>query len=153
VASVSASHLILFIASMLVAASVAGILTESVDRLGGALQDQGLRLSEDIGTDVEIISDSGSGTVYDGTSEVVTIHVKNTGSETLPAQSDAVNVFVDGRYETDVSVSLVGDASSWRSAEVVRLQIDRSDAPLATNEDHRVKVVVNGDEEVFEFRT
>jgi len=79
--------------------------------------------------------------------------VKNTGSETLPAQSDAVNVFVDGRYETDVSVSLVGDASSWRSAEVVRLQIDRSDAPLATNEDHRVKVVVNGDEEVFEFRT
>jgi flagellar protein FlaG len=153
VASVSASHLILFIASMLVAASVAGILTQSVDRLGGALQDQGLRLSEDIGTDVEIISDSGSGTVYDDTSDVVTVHVKNTGSETLAARSDAVDVFVNGRYETDVSVTLLAGASSWRPGEVVRLEVDRSDNPLSADEDHRVKVVVNGDEEVFEFRT
>jgi len=149
VASVSVSHLILFIASMLVAASVAGVFTDTVGQLSGAIDDQGLQISEDVRTDVEIISDSGSSAVYDDGTDTTTIHVKNTGTETLAATSGIVDVFVDGRFETDVTVTLLGDASSWRSGEVVRMEIEES---LTTGEDHRIKLVVNGDEEIFRFR-
>ena len=148
-ASVSVSHMILFIASMLVAASVAGVFTDTVGELSGAIDDQGLQVSEDVRTDVEIISDSGSTNVYDDASNTTTIHVKNTGSETLGASADAVNVFVDGRFETDVTVTLLDGASSWRGGEVVRVEVVEG---LTTGQDHRIKLIVNGDEEVFEFR-
>jgi len=153
VASVSVSHMILFIASMLVAASVAGVFTDTVGQLSNAIDDQGLQVSQDVRTDVEIISDSGSDAVYDTTTDNITIHVKNTGSQTLAAESSAVNVFVNGKFETDVNVTLLADGVNWRPDTVVKVEIDRTDSPLASNSDHRVKVVVNGDEEVFKFRT
>ncbi|QLH79347.1 flagellar protein G [Halosimplex rubrum] len=152
-ASVSVSHMILFIASMLVAASVAGVFTDTVGQLSNAIDDQGLQVSQDVRTDVEIISDSGSANVYDDVTDNVTLHVKNTGSETLPAEPSAVNVFVNGQFETDVNVSLYGEGPNWRPGSVLKVVIDRTDDPLDLNTDHRVKVVVNGDEEVFEFRT
>ena len=153
-ASVSASHLILFIASMIIAASVAGVLTDTVGRLSGAIDDQGLQVSEDVRTDVEIISDSGSDAVYNASGDdLVVVHLKNTGSETLSVDGTAIDVLLDGRYETDVTAALVDGADSWRPGEVARLTIDRSSDPLESGTDHRLKVVVNGDEEVFEFRS
>lgn len=152
-ASVSVSHMILFIASMLVAASVAGVLTDTVGQLSNAIDDQGLQVSQDVRTDVEIISDSGSNAVYNSTNDVITIHVKNTGSQTLAAESSAVNVFVNGQFETDVTVSLLADGVNWRPDTVLQVEIDRTSDPLATNSDYRIKVVVNGDEEIFRFRT
>lgn len=149
-ASVSAAHLILFIASMLIAASVAGVFTDTVGQLSQAISDQGLDVSKDVRSDVEVISDSGSGAVYNSSGDDnLTLHVKNTGSETLDSEIDRIDVFVDGRYETDVTVTVLGDATRWSPGEVVKLEIDETLA----NGDHRVKVIVNSDEEVFEFRT
>lgn len=149
-ASVSASHMILFIASILVAASVAGVLTDTVGDLSNAIDDTGLQVSDDVRTDVEIISDSGSDAVYNASSENITLYVKNTGSSRLGPDSSTVDVLVDGRFETDVTVTLLGDAATWGPGEVVRLDISES---LASNEDHRVQLTVNGDEEVFQFNT
>jgi flagellar protein FlaG len=88
-ASVSITHLILFIASLLVAASVAGVLTNEVGRLSQAINDQGLDASKDVRTDIEIISDSGSsGSIYDPNSGNVTLYVKNTGTQRLDASAD-----------------------------------------------------------------
>lgn len=149
-ASVSASHLILFIASMVVAASVAGVFTDTVGRLSQAISDQGLDVSENVRTDVEVISDSGSSAVYNSSgNDNITLHVKNTGSETLPAELNTVDVFVDGHYESDVTLTLLADGDRWRPGDVVVLEISES----LSNGDHRVKLIVNADEEVFEFRT
>jgi flagellar protein FlaG len=143
--------MILFIASMLVAASVAGVFTDTVGQLSNAIDDQGVQVSEDVRTDVEIISDSGAGNIYDAGANDVVIHVKNTGSETLAAESDAINVFVNGQFVagSDVAVELVGDATVWRPGDVVRVTIANQ---TSLNGDTRIKVIVNGDEEVFEFR-
>jgi len=149
VASVSASHLILFIASMVIAASVAGVFTDTVGRLGQAISDQGLDVSENVRTDVEIISDAGSDAVYDSATGNITLHVKNTGSETLPPRADRIDLFVNGVFETDVEATLIGGGDRWRPGDVVRLDIDH---PLDSG-DHRVKLIVNADEEVFKFRT
>jgi flagellar protein FlaG len=150
VASVSASHLILFIASMLVAASVAGVFTDTVGRLSQAITDQGLDVSQDVRTDVEIISDSGSDAVHNSSgNDNITLHVKNTGSEILPAESRTIDVFVDGRYEVDVTLTLLSDNARWVPGDVVELQIHEE----LPDGDHRVKLIVNADEEVFEFRS
>jgi len=151
VASVSASHLIIFIASVIIAASVAGVLTNTVDELSQAVDDLGLSVSEDVRTDVEIISDSGA-QVYDTDGNGnITLYVKNTGSQRLAAESDAMDIFVNGQFKTgpDVNVTVV-DGDVWTPGNVVRVEIDHA---LGAGEDVRVQITVNGDQEVFEFRT
>ncbi|CAP13648.1 MULTISPECIES: CARDB domain-containing protein [Halobacterium] len=148
-ASVSSSTLIIFIASILVAASVAGTMTNGVQRLSGALSDRSVDVSHQIETDVSIISDPGSpSAVYDGANTTLTLLVKNTGSESLPADASTINVIVDGEYKTAVSVSVV-DGSGWQPGNV--LKVDATNVDLSAG-DHRVVVLANGDREVLELR-
>lgn len=151
-ASVSVSHLILFIASMIIAAGVAGVFTTSVDQLSNAIDDQGVQVSDNVRTSVSIISDSGSENIYNATEENVTLYVKNIGTQNLNADKRLVDVLVDGEFVRDDDLSLrvldTPDKFTWGTNEVVALKISRQlDAG-----DHRAKVIVNGDEEVIEFR-
>lgn len=148
-ASVSSSTLIIFIASILVAASVAGTMTNGVQRLSDALGDRSVDVSQDIRTDVEIISDPGSpASIYDETNENLTLLVKNTGSKTLPSTPDAVDLIVDGEFVTPSTVTVV-DGTGWRAGNVARVNASVN----LSSGDHRVVVVVNGDRETLEFRT
>ena len=151
-ASVSTSHLILFIASLLIAASVAGTFTSGVQRLSSALGERSIDVMEDVRTDVEIISDPGSGAVYDasGNTETVTLLVKNTGRRDLEAESDKIDVLIDGRYQTSVDLTVV-DGSAWTVGNVVEVEITPSQ-PLSDG-DHRVTVIVNEDTQTLRFRT
>jgi flagellar protein FlaG len=151
-ASVSVSHLILFIASMIIAAGVAGVFTTSVDQLANAIEDQGVQVSDNVRTSISIISDTGSENIYNTTEENVTLYVKNIGTQNLDADKRQVDVLVDGRFVTDDDLSMrvldTNDEFTWGTNEVVELKIART---LDTG-DHRAKVIVNGDEEVIEFR-
>lgn len=148
-ATVSSETLILFIASILVAASVAGTMTTGVNRLSESLGDRSIDVSDEIRTDIEIISDPGSNAVYDAENGTVTILVKNTGSSRLDHDSSSFDVLVDGSYQTNLSTSVIG-GETWGVGDVTRLVV--SDVPL-TSDDHRVVVIVNDDREVIEFRT
>jgi len=147
VASVSSSHLILFIASLIVAASVAGTFTQGVQRLSSAVGERSIDVSGDIRTDVSIISDPGSGAIANG--DEITVLIKNTGSRSLEAESNRIEVLVDGKYQTDVSVSVV-DGPTWETGNVAEVTVTVSSL---SSGDHRVKVIVNGDDEVLRFRT
>lgn len=146
-ASVSITHLVIFIASLLVAASVAGVLTDEVGRISESISAQGLDASEQVRTDVEIISDAGAGDIYDSTTDNITLYVKNTGTQELATDDTALDVLVDGEYHGGVNITVV-DGSSWDRNNVARVRI--YDPDLGTG-DHRVKLIANGDEEVFEF--
>jgi flagellar protein FlaG len=146
-ASVSASHLILFIASLVIAAGVAGTFTQGVSRLSQGIDDQSLEVSEEVRTDIEVISDAGS-PVYNNSSKTVTLLVKNTGTSDIPPDSRFVEILLDGQYRTNVTLTVV-DGEQWRPNNVVRIVI--ADADLSDG-DHRAKIIVNGDEEVFAFR-
>jgi flagellar protein FlaG len=146
-ASVSASHLILFIASLVIAAGVAGTFTQGISRLSQGIDDQSLEVAEEVRTDVEVISDAGS-PVYDDANGTVTLLVKNTGTSEIPADGRFVDVLLDGQYRTNVTITVV-DGTAWRPSNVVRLVIGGADLSAG---DHRAKLIVNGDEEVFAFR-
>jgi flagellar protein FlaG len=152
-ASVSVSHLILFIASMLIAASVAGVFTSSVDELASAIDDRGVQVSENVRTDIEIISDSGSDNIYDSDNNGnVTLLVKNIGSNDLVVSDTQIDVLINGEFKGsgDISVELLGEGERWSPNEVVRIEVDVPDG--LNSVDNRAKVIVNDAEAIFEFR-
>lgn len=152
-ASASVSHLVIFIASILVAGTVAGALVTGVDRISHSMTERTETTSEQIRTDLTIISDPGSGAVYEETngSGNVTVLVKNTGSRNLLAVDDAVDVLIDGEFvpRSNVTVtSLEGESEVWHTGSVVRIRVRQTlDAG-----DHRVQVTANGETEVLRFR-
>lgn len=146
-ASVSVSHVIMFIASLIIAASVAGTLVAGVDRVSTSVDDRSMHLTDRIDTDIEIISDPGSDAIYDDDASTVTVLVKNTGQSTIAASPDAVDVLLNGEYIADHDLEpITGDG--WARGDVVRIQFDES---LGSG-DHRVAVTVNGNQATVQFR-
>jgi flagellar protein FlaG len=158
---VPVSHLILFIASLVIAAGVVGTITTGVDRVSAAVEDAGIDATEQLRTDVTIISDASAG-VYNDSSDNVTLLIKNTGTQRLNPDGSGLDVVFDGAYvppnATDGELVSAGDGAAWDRGDVLRLTIDvnqlegTSDG-LAAGTDHRVYLTVNGDEELFQFRT
>ncbi|QWC18843.1 flagellar protein G [Halorubrum sp. 2020YC2] len=158
-ASVPVSHLILFIASLVIAAGVVGTVTTGVDRVSAAVDDAGLDATEQLRTDVTVISDAGAG-VYNATEGNVTLLIKNTGTYRLAPDGSDLNVVFDGSYvrPNAISGTLVSadGGNAWGRGDVLRLTISVNDIDgvndgLADG-DHRVFLSVNGDEELFQFR-
>ena len=143
--------MILFIASLIVAASVSGVFVNGVQRLSGALGAKSVDVSANVRTNIDIISDPGAHNIYNSTDKNITVLIKNTGSQQLDPTPGGMDVLVDGRYATSTSVSVIG-GGSWDPGNVVKLTINMSSNPLA-NGDHRVFVIVNGDREVLRFKT
>ncbi|MFC6954126.1 flagellar protein G [Halorubellus litoreus] len=147
-ASSSVSSLILFIAAMIIAASVAGTMVTNVAEVSNAIDTRSVDAEQRIDTEIEIISDPGSSAVYDDPNATVSVLVKNTGSNTLPDEPGKIDVLVDGQYvpASDQGLTVL-DGSSWRPGTVLRLEVDESLSPG----EHRVVLVINGDREVFTF--
>lgn len=148
-ASVSASHLIIFIASLVIAAGVVGTLTTGVDRLNSAIDDRSLDVSQQVRMDMAFVSDPGA--TY---SDSPTFHVRNTGSQGVPIDdASQFDIVFNGEFipSSDVTISDPnnGGDSTWRPNEVIAITVDRS---LADG-DNRLYLSVNEDEELFEFRT
>lgn len=145
-ASVSVSQLILFIAAMLVAGSVAGLLTTTVNDIGDAIEEQGIATSGEIRSDITIINDAGANQTSSGN---VTVYVKNTGNSELSTQPGDIDVLVNGIFVTGLdsgNITLLDDAATWSEGEVVELVVDASDVSAGEN---RVKVAVDGAEDTF----
>ncbi len=162
-ASVPVSHLILFIASLVIAAGVVGTVTTGVDRVSSAVNDGSLDATEQLRTDITVISDPNGG-VYnasEGDDGNVTLLLKNTGTQRLAADGSGVEVVFDGRFvrpsaKSGEVVSADG-ATAWSRGDVLELTIDLDavdgvDSLDTEASDHRVYLTINGDEELFQFR-
>ena len=147
-ASVSASHLIIFVASLVIAAGVVGTLTTGVERVSSSIDDGSLDVSQQIRMDMTIINDPG--VVVDG-DENLEIHVRNTGSQAVPGDPSSFDIVLNGEFKRPDSVEIENNGGDvWRPGSVVTLTID--DPNLETDNDHnRLFLTVNGDEELFEF--
>lgn len=149
-ASVSVSHLIIFIASLVVAAGVAGTLATGVDRVSSAVEDGSLDVSQEVRSDFTIISDPGA-TYNSG--EQLTIHVRNTGSQGVAIDPTSVDIIFNEEFVTadNIQIEDANDPNSntWRPGEVVAITIEE---PTIQNNDNRLLLTVNADQELFEFQ-
>lgn len=149
-ASVSVSHLIIFIAALTVSVGVATTLTVNVQSMTASMDERGESVAEDIETDVGIISDPGSPeSIYNGTDGEVTLLVKNTGDRSISVDGEPPDVLINGRYVPAPTVTVVGgNSSTWGEGDVVRISFSRS---LDAGE-HRATVRVGSAEDTMRFR-
>ena len=151
--SVSATHLILFIASLVLAVAIAGTLVMEVGHMSTAIENRGSSVAEDIGTEVEIVNDEGAPHgMYDSDNDNdnLTVLVKNVGSESLPVDERAVDLLIDGGYvpnndiHTVERVDVVG-SDTWRPGGVVEVTIDVGEKDIEG--DTSITVITDGSED------
>lgn len=148
---VTASHLVLFIASIVVAAGVAGTLVTQVDRVSQSITEQSDEIESQIDTDIRIVSDTGSpDSIYDG--EDLTLYVKNTGESELEPEPEAIDVLIEGRFNMPDNVSVVDDPDStvWLPGSVIEITVENVDIEDGST---RVTVGVSENEDTIRFRT
>ena len=147
---VSASHLIIFIASIVVAAGVAGTLVTQVDRVSTSITDQSEGVEERIDTDIRIVSDTGTpDSIYDAESDKLTLYVKNTGGTELSVSEGAVDVLVEGSFNSPASVERVDDPDSDRWMPGSTVEVTLTDVDIGG--DTRVTVSVHENEDTIRF--
>jgi len=153
-ASVSASHLIIFVASLVIAAGVVGTLTTGVERVSSSIDDGSLDVSQQIRMDMSVISDSGAD--YPNSNGDLLIHVRNTGSQSVPIDESEFDLVLNGNFlgNNDFTVNDVNDEGDvWRPGGVVEIEITNTENinDDENDNDNRLFLTVNGDEELFEF--
>jgi len=154
---VSASTLVIFIASILVAAGVAGTLVATVGDISNSAETKGDAITESIDANFEILNDGGGGNFYTGGSgtSTVTFYVRNTGSNALFQSRDDINVLINGRFvpSADLTVGSVanddGNAGVWSETEVLEIVVSLNRE--LTGSGNRLTVSTKGTERSIEF--
>ena len=149
---VSVSHLVIFIASIVVAAGVAGTLVTQVDRVSTSIADQSEDVEEQIDTDIRIISDTGSpDTIYDSGSDTLTLYVKNTGDTEPQLERTDIDVLIEGSFNSP-DVQRVDDNDEtgvWLPGTVIEVTVENPDPE--PQGDTRVTVSVHENEDTIRF--
>jgi flagellar protein FlaG len=141
----SVTHMIFFIAAVLVAGSMAGVFLSVGYEMAKKIEIESESMTEAMQSDIAIINDPAM-MPYDGTS--LTLYVENTGSSTL--MTSGLFVMMDGSYVNDTVLQVVGrSGAEWIPSTVLQITIDISLVPG----DHDVKVITgDGEADSLTFR-
>ena len=129
--SVTATHMVLFIAAITIATSIVAVVSETTDLMKLGIQKKSLYTSENIKTEIKIL--------HVNSGDYTLIYVLNCGSAVIDPNSTAV--FLDDTWE-DFTFSVVNrstniDNSLWDPGEIALLN-----ATSVASGKHKVKVVV-----------
>ena len=120
--SLSGTHVVLFIACVIIAGGVSGILMAATTNVSTSLSERGDRLQEQLNTDFEIINDpdhiptSGSNYVF---------YLKNTGENRLITTNETFQLFIDGELVATANYNF--SDSSIQPDEVTTIYIVNSE--------------------------
>ncbi len=140
--SISSSHLVFFLASMVVASTLAGVFITSTDSISSGIRSREDALSERLKSDISIINDPNN-----MPNDPLIVYVKNTGSTSM--NKTDVEILVNGTLQQPSSIQLVdGDDNIWSPTEVIKVKIDIK----LESGDHWLKVVASHQsEDTLEF--
>jgi len=147
-AGASATQMVFFIASVMIALSVVGALFMNVQSLSSAVIIGSKTLSEQLRTDITVINDpeiipNSSGIYY-------TFYVKNTGVQELG--TNYINVIIDGSIISDnkINKTIIEGGQTWLTGDVLMINATVS----LTAGSHNLRIITsNGIEDTFPFRT
>lgn len=141
--SVTATHLIIFVASVAIATGVASVASGNADLISSGLKEKTKLTAQKIRTDIKIIHVNPS-------SDNTSIYVLNTGSAVL--NPNATLAFVDGALVQNPYIEIVDRSTNvvndfWDPREVILINA----SPVAVGR-HVAKVSVGGvvDEALFD---
>ncbi len=141
------THLIFFIAAIIIAVSVVAVLTSNVQSITASTAVSSQVMAEQLRTDITVISDP---EIIPYDSSVYTFYVKNTGYTEL--STDFINIFIDGMLVLPNNANLVLPAgeSVWRSGDVLEVYVS---IDALSSGDHRFLIATkNGKTDGMNFR-
>ena len=155
---VSASTLVIFIATILVAAGVAGTLVTTVGDISNSAETQGDEITESINANIELLNDGGGSGFYteddDAGTANVTVYVRNTGSTTLVKEADELDVLVNGLFVASEKLNITSmngadGERAWAEDEVIEIVIELDEQLEGSG--NRLTVSPPGAEQSLEF--
>ncbi len=96
--STSATHIIFFIASVVLAASFVSVAALTIINISNGIEDRGDMIAKQLSEDFEIINDPTR-----MTNNPVILYLKNTGK--VPLSTEHITVLIDGLYVNNTNVS------------------------------------------------
>lgn len=142
----SATQMIFFIASVMIALSVVGAIFLNVQSLSSSVIIGSKTLSEQLKTDITVINDP---EIIPNSSGKYTFYVKNTGIQELSTKY--VNIIIDGTIisDNDLNKTIIEGGQTWLTGDVLMIN---ATIPLAAG-NHNLRVITgNGIEDTFLFR-
>jgi flagellar protein FlaG len=145
-ADTSATQLIFFISSVIIALGVVGALFMNVQSITNSATIGSKTLSEQLKTDITVINDPG---IIPNSSGVYTFYIKNTGMEQLGTAY--ITVIIDGTIIPDENLNktIISSSQTWLAGDVLQIN-----ATVSLNSgSHNLRVITNnGIEDSFSFR-
>ena len=142
--SLSGTHVILFIISVILASTVSGVLVAVTTDVSTSLSERGDRLQNQLDTDFEIINDpyhiptSGSDYLF---------YLKNTGDIRIITTNETFQILVDGIIISEVKYNF--SKEYIYPGDVVMMYVDNSEILLG---DHTMRIIdLQGNEDEFTF--
>ncbi|MFP3871891.1 MAG: hypothetical protein ACOC55_03270 [Candidatus Natronoplasma sp.] len=137
----SATEMIWFAVSVIVAISIVGAIVGIAYRYSDSIQQSAKGEAADYYVGVEIINDPVQ-VPYDNDTGNLTIYAKNVGMYELDISQTLINVdgVMHSVNETDVTV--MGNDTDWTQGSVAKINV--SVPNLETGEDHSVRIEVQG---------
>jgi archaellum component FlaG (FlaF/FlaG flagellin family) len=143
-ADASVSHMTFFIAAVVVAVAISGVVIGISNSIGDDIRNKGTNMADKLATDITIINDPTQMPYNEG---VLTLYIKNTGDIQLVHQQ--LTVLIDGQYTNYTLVESQQTDYNWNPSRVLQVQVDVALSPG----DHTAKVVMrNGVYDSILFR-
>ncbi|QLH74278.1 MAG: hypothetical protein HPY73_01640 [Methanomassiliicoccales archaeon] len=133
-ASESVSHLIFFIAAIVVASSMAAIFVGTGYQMAESIGQESADMQKRLESRITIINDPVMMPYRD---HVLTIYVENIGDGVIPTSS--LTVLLDGTYMGNVVFTVIGGGGIWGPSTVLQVDIEE---PLAEG-DHSVRITTS----------
>lgn len=143
----SAAHMILFIATILIASSVSAVMIVTMEKMSIEIKNQGEFIKEVLSTDFEIINDPVNiPTKTIGTDTAYVFYIKNIGSTSFAFTNETLTVLIDGQIVSKQNV--ITDPSVLNPGDVGELDVSVS----LSSGNHRITVILeNGVSDSLDF--
>lgn len=142
--SESVSHMVFFIAAVVIATSVSAILYTAAYKVSLGIEEQGESFKKLLGTDFEIINDP-TQIPYNADQGYYEFYIKNTGTEEIVIDPSVTTVLIDGSI-----VDFDSSDYSLKTAEVATLYVYAY--PLDSGDHKLIVILENGISRSFEFQ-
>lgn len=143
----SVSHIIWFIAAVLAATAVSGVMIATVFDVADTIETRGRMISGEMQYDISIENDV-TMVPYDNVSKNLTIYIKNTGSKEIPFDGSNYTfaLFITGGNLTQtnaipVDISVIGSGTQFLPGRTLELIYQVS--TLYSDYEYSIKVIAS----------
>jgi len=141
--STSTTHMIFFVAAVLISASMVGIFVKSISSVSDSIDSRSDRIYNEFRTEILIINDPNN-----IPNNPLKIYVKNIGESTL--DQNLLTVLVDGEPKSNLTFNMTNDEEFMETNSVLEIIVNGTNL---TTGDHSLKVITdNGASDRLDFR-